>query len=618
MTWLARIAWLLLAAATLAGVAAAYLVELPEPDEATATIARADYAVDANTNPVAVNLPHVPAFGSGDTARISRYVAHFNLTAAPTVPLFLYAPAVNRRLSINLNGESLFDGGNRAFLSGPLVSAPILVNAPPSLFHAGRNELVVTLDIGPMALPPYLSKIYLGTEAEIAPNYKLRAFFQERLLVVAFGAQVLLGIGIVFAYFLRRNDPLFAWLAALVIVASISTASLFADYGPYFPNTRPYAAALSSAVGLLFAGIALTVVELPPPRWLRQLVVALPAVLMLGIAAGAISSTSVLVATSFGFVFAGMVAATAIVAWGALFHGNIEARLLLSPIFLFTCFAVRDMGIATGFIGGSIILSPYVRLLFLALITAVLMRRLALSLHRLDDANENLNRRLALREAELEGLYRQERMKAARLIREQERQRLTRDLHDGISGHLVSIIAMAERAGSDVQPIEQAARQALDDLRLVIYSLDLGDRELPLALANFRERLIPQLRRLGVELDWSTAGLPEVSGVTPGNALTILRIMQEAITNALKHGPARRIVIRGAAADGGKAAIIVENDGRPFAVERYGNGLRNMRQRADQLQGEVALEPLDSGTRLLLLLPAALPNVQDEASSDIR
>jgi signal transduction histidine kinase len=246
------------------------------------------------------------------------------------------------------------------------------------------------------------------------------------------------------------------------------------------------------------------------------------------------------------------------------------------------------------------------------------MRRLAISLHRLDDANENLNRRLAAREAELDALYRQERMKAARLIREQERQRLTRDLHDGISGHLVSIIAMAEHAGGEVQPIELAARQALDDLRLVIYSLDLGDRELPLALANFRERLIPQLRRLGVELDWSTAELPEVSGVTPGNALTILRIMQEAITNALKHGPARRIVIRGAAADGGRAAIIVENDGRPFAVERYGNGLRNMRQRADQLQGEVALEPLDSGARLLLLLPTSLPSGQDETSGDGR
>ena len=107
----------------------------------------------------------------------------------------------------------------------------------------------------------------------------------------------------------------------------------------------------------------------------------------------------------------------------------------------------------------------------------------------------------------------------------------------------MSIIALSERA--EKRPIEQAARDALNDLRLVIYSLDLGEDELPLALANFRERLIPQLHRLGVELDWSMADLPEVSGVTPGNALAVLRIVQEAITNALKHGPARRIAVRG-------------------------------------------------------------------------
>ena len=165
---------------------------------------------------------------------------------------------------------------------------------------------------------------------------------------------------------------------------------------------------------------------------------------------------------------------------------------------------------------------------------------------------------------------------------------------------------MAERAGGDIRPIEEAARRALDDLRLVIYSLDLGDRELPLALANFRERLIPQLQRIGVELDWSTAELPEVSGVTPGNALTILRILQEAITNALKHGPARKITIRGVAVGGDKAAITVENDGARFAPGPSGHGLENMRRRADQLQGEIRIDALDCGARVTLLLPMSL------------
>src|SRR5690606_25991785 len=144
-------------------------------------------------------------------------------------------------------------------------------------------------------------------------------------------------------------------------------------------------------------------------------------------------------------------------------------------------------------------------------------------------------------------LHEKEQLRTADAVREEERQRLMRDLHDGLSGNLVSIIALAEQPEPERAAIEQAAREALDDLRLVINSLDIGDRDLPLALASFRERLAPRLRRVGVELDWSMEQLPEVSGVTPSSALAVLRILQEGVTNALKHGPARRIAIRGVA-----------------------------------------------------------------------
>jgi signal transduction histidine kinase len=263
-----------------------------------------------------------------------------------------------------------------------------------------------------------------------------------------------------------------------------------------------------------------------------------------------------------------------------------------------------------GISDSEVLASAYLRPLMLLVTMIVLMRRLAFSLNSLDAANETLRRRLSEQEAELSRFHREERGHVASAVREQERQRLTRDLHDGLSGHLVSIMALAER---DAGPrgIEAAAREALEDLRLVINALDIGDQDLPLALAGLRERLEPRLRRLGVAFAWSMDGLPDISGVTPSSALIVLRILQEAVTNAHKHGPAQRIAVRGGARDG-HALIVVENDGAPGAGERTagsGHGLGNMRRRAEQLGGSLELSRTGEGARLELVLPLALPEI---------
>lgn len=189
-------------------------------------------------------------------------------------------------------------------------------------------------------------------------------------------------------------------------------------------------------------------------------------------------------------------------------------------------------------------------------------------------------------------------------MREDERQRLTLDLHDGLSGHLVSIIALSER-GADHRVVERAARAALDDLRLVINSLDIGDQDLPLAMAGFREKLEPQLRRLGVVLDWSTEQLPDISGVTPSNSLSVLRILQEAVTNALKHGATRAIRIHGRPEPHG-ATISIVNDVAEGNETGTGHGLNNMRRRAEALGGQVHFERASRQAVLALRLPSRL------------
>jgi signal transduction histidine kinase len=608
VTALGRIGWLCLALATLAIIVGVELFHLPEPRDAI-VIDRAEYQV-GNGPDQAVVLPHRHPSRAGT----ARYRVHFDLAGPPVQRLFLYIPSVNRRLTLAFNGHSLSDNSELALWSGPLVRRPALLDVPPEFLKSGRNDLTIRVASGRFEAPSYLSRMFIGTEAALAPNYRLRTLLEERLKTMALAAHLLLSIGIVLAYLFRPKDPLFSWLAAGVVVGMAVSIGFYTDFQFGFDNLRHYVLAALPALGGLFVGMALVIIGLPRPPLLCAFIVGVPIVSVLAYATGILSAQA-LVWTGAPLLLIGTLAATVIVAWGALRRASTDARILLVPFFLVLWFMLRDFAVAGGYLEGSLLVGSYSRPIFLAAVMAVLMRRLAMSLDHLDRANETLNRRLAEQEAELAGLHQAERIEAARLVREQERQRLTRDLHDGISGHLVSIIAMTERSAGETKAIEDAARRALDDLRLVIYSLDLGDRELSLALANFRERLIPQLQRLGVELDWSIADLPEVSGVTPGNALAVLRILQEAITNALKHGPARRIVIRGRSAGGGQAAITVENDGAALTKAGNGFGLDNMRHRARQLNGSVELEWLDCGARLTLMVPSRLPDFRDASAN---
>lgn len=608
MNWIRNFGWAALGIVTLATAVAPELVTLPEPEGAT-VLNRAMLLPD-NASGSEVSLPHAMYPRLSQPARVLRYQVDFDLMRAADKNSFLYIPSVNRRISLELNGESFYGFESSALWTGPLASTSVMVRLPRAELTAGKNQLTVVVETGPFAVPAYLSEIYLGSEAALAAPFKLRNFLASQLKTMVFAAHALLGFGLIFAYFFRPNDPLFFWLASLNAISLVFSIGMLVGYQPVFQPILPFVICLAPALGLTYICVALALINVRPPRILSYIAIAVTLTLLLFAVFDTTLGRVILASSASAIMLVSSAATTGSIAWGAFRRGSTDARLILGPIFLIAWFAARDVYItATLPEHGFDLLATYPRPLFLAFLTAVLMRRMGVSLDQFDRANETLAIKLAEREAELAVLSRQERVETTRVTREQERQRLTHDLHDGLSGHLVSIIALSERTGD--KPTEQAAREALNDLRLVIYSLDLGDRELPLALANFRERLIPQLHRLGVTLDWSTAGLPEVSGVTPGNALAILRILQEAITNAVKHGPARKIAIRGAATADGMLVITVENDGHPFSESHGGYGLANMRRRTEQLHGALKVEACGRGAKVTLLLPTCLPDFDD-------
>lgn len=532
-------------------------------------------------------------------------IAHYQFTIAnpaSSETLYLYAPMLNERADVFLAGHKI-DNAQSARMRGVMAGLPLLFAFPADLLEPGDNVLDLHLH-APPSVRGYMSPLYVGSAAELLPHYRSATFALEYLRLMIPAGQLLVALMVLAGWLYRREEPLFGWLSALLLLSCFSYAGLFGDLLPAW--VVPYAFAISMSAGVILVIIALLIDGSRVPRCLKWTVLAIPASALLG-PLGVISERGLTLAVAAPAAVASMLIATVITARAALFNANTEARLLLLPLSLTVVVGFYDLAIAAELVAGPVFLSIYYRPLLMIGIAMILMRRLGISLQQLDNVNAYLTQQLQAQEVELQRLHREERREAAERVRGEERQRLTSNLHDGLSGHLVSIIALAEREKTTA--IERAAREALEDLRLVIHSLDICDDELPLALSGLRERAERQLKRLGVELEWSIVRLPEISGVTPTHALSVLRIVQEAITNAIKHGRAGRILVRGDESGDGRARITVENDGLPFSADAAcgGAGLNNMRRRIHQLGGELHIEPLPSGTRLHLFLPLQLP-----------
>jgi signal transduction histidine kinase len=166
----------------------------------------------------------------------------------------------------------------------------------------------------------------------------------------------------------------------------------------------------------------------------------------------------------------------------------------------------------------------------------------------------------------------------------QERQRIMQDMHDGLGSQLMSSLMLVERGALSNEQVAQILRESIDDMRLAIDALAAEETDLGSALGNLRYRIEPRLRAAGIELAWDARNLPESIGLHPDAVLPILRIVQEALNNALKHSGARvaRVTFDTTrVGDADYLDIRVADNGRGMSAEGVGGrGLLNMRNRA--------------------------------------
>lgn len=208
-------------------------------------------------------------------------------------------------------------------------------------------------------------------------------------------------------------------------------------------------------------------------------------------------------------------------------------------------------------------------------------------------------------------------------ISNQERQRIGSDLHDGLGQHLTGVAFMSKALASRLETT--ASPQAPDARRIAdLTSQAIGwTRELARGLSPVG---LP-MSDLGAALEQLAAGSREMFNVEcaldyrldaeridDNSAMQLYRIAQEAITNAVRHGRARRILIS-LEPDLTGATLLIRDNGSGIPAQRSssnGLGLAIMEYRARMLGGQLQIGPdPEGGTRVTCSVPAAGLRKQD-------
>lgn len=197
---------------------------------------------------------------------------------------------------------------------------------------------------------------------------------------------------------------------------------------------------------------------------------------------------------------------------------------------------------------------------------------------------------------------------------EAERRSLAQELHDGIAQELAALAVisnMLER-GSRSETTEtmsvrlhQGLQRAVKEIRRLSYGLhplELCERGLLGAIEEFLNRT--RQAHEGVDIDLDSTGIVNDLSAGPDVDIAIYRIVQEAVSNALRHANPSRIQLR-MELDNGHLAGKVTDNGVGFDLESKfsGIGLASMRQRATLLGGSLKIGSGDAGTSVDFTIP---------------
>ncbi len=170
----------------------------------------------------------------------------------------------------------------------------------------------------------------------------------------------------------------------------------------------------------------------------------------------------------------------------------------------------------------------------------------------------------------------------------EERQRFTRDIHDGIGGQLLSLLLKVRAGRVGIDGVANEIQAGINDLRLVVDAMDHTGDNLEMALSTFKGRTERQLDSADMTLDWALREPLNFKLDATRDILNLYRLMQEAVSNAIRHAEAASVSIK-ISGTRDQLDLNILDDGKGFDIDKVkaGKGLKSIQERAQLLGAEL-------------------------------
>ena len=569
---------------------------------------------------VGVTLPDVwsrrwPAHGDSGWYRID-----WERSCTNGEPVALGIDGISVAGEVYNNGDLLW---RDAFLVEPLSrswNVPRWWVLPESGLQPGVNTVWVRA-VGPAALGPGLRAVRLGDASTVAAQHYRTEWRQRTLYLIN---AVLCGMaGALFSvvWTLRRNTPAgaaYGWfgLMALTWLAYLTTYLAYTQW-PWPDALARSRFSMVALVGYVLSACLFTL------RFGGQRLPRTERMLWALAALGA--GTAVFVPDDVAGLWFGRVWQGAMWvfmfnclqfqwhAWRPRPEGRKQLHMLLALCWL----AVMALTVTTLIPGVdrwnvARNWAAFSGLLVISLVMLLLGAQLMQRVRSVERFNRALEQGVAEARAQLAQALAREHTRALEHTRLQERIQLAHDLHDGLGGSLIRSMALVELAPQPLpnERVLSLLKMLRDDLRQVIDQGSSAGAQVPATpvqwAAPLRHRFTRILDEMGVTSLWDMP--PHWQGRPSAlQCLCLTRLVEEALSNTIKHSRARQVRVQCTQPQGGALCLRIEDDGVGFDVEAVRHaglsvGMRSMMARAERIGGALEVVSSSAGTKLTVKL----------------